>query len=323
MGASVRLGKILGIPVSLHFSWFIIFFLFTIIFEGHFDKRSLSWSAEERWIAAVATSVLLFLSVLAHELSHSLVAIRRGIPVKGITLFIFGGVSQIAREAQKPSTEFMVAVVGPLASVILGLLFLGLAMGLEGVSQHLSSVAWVLVSVNIALAVFNMLPGFPMDGGRVLRAVVWQITRNYWRATSLATRGGQVVALAMTASGIVLLLLASDYLVLGLQLVVIGIFLLAIASASHRQYRLRERLGSYTAREVMTIGVGEDAPVDVVSVNAVSPEEVAYDVMELMDERGLKQVLVVEQGVTLGYIDRDSILRMSKTSANSRGEARA
>ena len=119
----------------------------------------------------MATSLLLFLSVLAHELSHSLVAIRRNIPVIGITLMIFGGVSQIAREASRPSTEFIVAVVGPLSSIILAFVFLGLFFGVEGFSDHLSAIFLVLFSANLGLGIFNMLPGFPLDGGRVLRAV--------------------------------------------------------------------------------------------------------------------------------------------------------
>ena len=251
MGASVRLGKILGIPVSLHFSWFIIFLLFTIIFEGHFDQRYHSWSTGERWLIALATSLLLFISVLAHELSHSLMAIRRGIPVKGITLFIFGGVSQIAREAQRPSTEFIVAIVGPFASIILGFVFLGLAIGLEDVSEHLSAMAEMLAYVNIGLGVFNMLPGFPLDGGRVLRAAAWWITRNYWRATNLATLGGQAVALVMIAIGITLVILDRSNLMQGVWLVIMGIFLQTAASASRRQFRIRENLRNYTVRDVM------------------------------------------------------------------------
>ena len=154
----MRLGKVFGIPISLHFSWFIIFVLFTIIFEGHFDDRDFSWSVQERWLVALATSLLMFLSVLAHELSHSLVAVCRGIPVKGITLFGLGGVSHIAREAQRPSTEFVIAVVGPFTSLILGLTFFGLSIGLENVDGHLAELTWILGWVNVALGVFNMLP---------------------------------------------------------------------------------------------------------------------------------------------------------------------
>ena len=191
MGGSVRIGRVLGIPVSLHFSWFIVFVLFSFIFERHFNDSTYAWPAWERWLVALATSLMLFLSVLAHELSHSLVAIRWGIPVNGITLFLFGGVSHIAREASKPLTEFVIAAVGPFSSIVLGFVFLGVAFGLEGVSEHLAAIAWLAVYVNIMLGIFNMLPGFPMDGGRVFRAVTWRITGNYWRSTRIATVWGK------------------------------------------------------------------------------------------------------------------------------------
>ena len=199
----------------------------------------------------MATSLLVFLSVLAHELSHSLVAIRRGIPVRGITLFIFGGVAHIGKEADRPFTEFIVAAVGPLSSVVIGLLFLGLAIGLDGVSRHLSAVAGVLAWVNGGLAALNMLPGFPLDGGRVVRAAVWRVTRNYWRASRLATLGGRGIGLAMAASGVAVVVMDSSFLVSGLQLVVIGVFLHSVAAGYQRHYRVQERLHSYTARDLM------------------------------------------------------------------------
>ena len=248
-------------PVNIHASWFIIFFFFAFVFEGHFDREYSSWSGLEQWLAALSTSFLVFMSVLAHELSHSLVAILRGIPVKGITLFIFGGVSQLSREAQKPSTEFIVAVVGPFSSILLGLLFLALAVGLEGLSSHLSAIALVLFSVNLALAVFNMLPGFPMDGGRVLRAAVWRVTRNYWLATRLASRVGQVMAIAMIIAGVVVIILDTDNLMPGLLWIFIGMFLHGIASASYRQMRLRENLHRYKATDLLNpqwLVAGED-----------------------------------------------------------------
>ena len=381
MGASIRLVKILGVPISLHFSWFIIFGLFIVVFENHFGQREYSWSAEERWLASLATSLLLFLSVLAHELSHSLVAIRRGIPVKGITLFIFGGVSQIMREAPRPSTEFIVAVVGPLCSFILGSAFLGLGIWLEGISQHLSAIAWILGWANIGLGVFNMLPGFPLDGGRVLRSVIWQITRSYSQATRLATLGGQAIAFVMIALGIVSAILDDAHMAQGLWLVVLGVFLQVVASSSRRQSRLQENLHNYTARDVMT---GESScpavPGDITlsrlmedfvaparpdflvitregraqgvitrrlieqvprdqwqhclassvmvpldrfrpdvleaeGVVAVGPQEAAYNVIELMEGRRVKRVLVIEDGALLGTIDRDSMRRFARRRA--------
>ena len=267
MGASVAIGRIFGIPVSLHFSWFIVFVLFSFIFERHFNQPEYGWPVWERWLVAVATSTMLFVSVLAHELSHSLVATKWGIPVKGITLFLFGGVSQIAREASRPFTEFVIAAVGPFSSVVLGFIFLGLAFGLEGVNEHLSAILWIAVYVNIMLGIFNMLPGFPMDGGRVLRAVTWWVTGNYWRSTRIATVVGQALAALFISAGVVVSVLAASDTVdglwtQGLWMVVLGAFLFSVASASHRQARTRETLQGLAARDVMGSS-GPVAPGDV------------------------------------------------------------
>jgi len=237
--------------------------LFTFVFQGHFNRNYGYWSTEEMWLAALATSLLLFLSVLAHELSHSLVAMRQGIPVRGITLFAFGGVAHIGKEAEKPSAEFIMAVVGPLSSVARGFLFVGLALRLDGVSVHLAAIAGIVGSTNIVLGVFNMLPGFPMDGGRVLRTAVWRITRNYWRATRIATMVGQAIAFALMGGGTAMLILDMGSWVQGVLWVGLGIFLQSIASASQRQSRLREVLSSYKVRDL----IATDYPVAPVNVD--------------------------------------------------------
>ena len=381
MGASVKLGRVLGVPVRLHFSWFVAFILFIILFEGHFEERYRfdllfaghfehpyrTWSVEDRWIVAAATSLLLFLSVLVHELSHSLLAVRRGIPIRGITLFIFGGVSETANEADRPSTEFLVAAVGPVSSIVLGFLFLGVAQGTQGLADHVSAVALILVSANIGLGLFNMMPAFPMDGGRVLRAAVWGVTGNYGRATTLAARGGQAIGLAMIIAGITLTFWNSANLVQGIWLLIMGIFLHAMAAASHRQVRLQERLSNLTARDVMAtscpaapcdtslreltdehmagtgydfvvllregvaVGVvtrrllgrvpndrwadtsaasimvplGKPSPITV----SVEPDQPAHVVMALMDGRNARHALVVQEGILVGFIGRDSLRR--------------
>ena len=358
MGASIRVGKILGVPVSLHFSWFIVLALFTLVFEGHFDRRGFGWSAEERWLVALATSLLMFLSVLAHELSHSLVAIQRGLPVKGITLFVLGGVSQIGKEAPRPSTEFMVAVVGPLTSFVLGLGFFGIAIGVEGVSRYLSELAWTLGWINITLGLFNMLPGFPLDGGRVLRAVVWQVTRNYWRASRMATFGGQAIALLMIGGGIAITISEGAGWTQGLWLVMVGIFLHSVATGSHRQMRVMRKLLSVTAGDVMDTNLrtepegitlselmeglqGDDLVlltrsglvrglatrqmvkkvprgrwrlqtagsimIPLEHVLVVGTDEVAYRVVELMEERNVSYTVVMDQAVALGSITPRSL----------------
>ena len=303
MGASIRIGRVLGIPVSLHFSWFIIFFLFTFIFQRHFESAYGSWSPGEIWAVALATSLLLFMSVLAHELSHSLIAISRGIPVNGITLFIFGGVSQIAQEARRPSTEFIVAVVGPFASIALGFTFLGLAVGLDGISRHLSAIARILFYVNMALGLFNMIPGFPMDGGRVLRAAVWRITRSYWRATWLATMVGQAIALVMIIGGIILAILDSSHIVQWLWLTFVGVFLQVLASSSNRQSRIRERLQDHTARDLMITGL-PTAPADI-SLDQIMENHIQFS-------RFPEIIVLTRAGRPEGVITLDRVRQVSR-----------
>ena len=245
---SIRLGKIFGIPLSINYSWLLIFGLVIFLLSARFSDFYPYWPAAQIWGTAIITAVLFFLSVLAHELSHSLVAVSRGIPVRGITLFIFGGVSQLAHEAQRPMTEFVVAVVGPLTSLVLGICCLGLWFLTEGVSSSLSAILFTLAAVNLSLGIFNMLPGFPLDGGRVLRAGVWGLSGNYWRATQVATRAGQGQGLLMVAGGIAWAV-SGD--LQGIWISLIGGFLLHVATSSYRQERLREAFKSYQVSDVM------------------------------------------------------------------------
>ena len=306
MGTSIRLGRVLGVPISVHFSWVIIFLLLTFVMEAHYgrERQFLGWSSGERWAAAVATSLLLFVSVLVHELSHSLMAMRKGIPVNGITLFILGGVSQIAREAKVPSTEFLVTVVGPASSVVLGFIFLGISFALDGVSQHLSAIARTLGYMNIVMVgVFNLFPCFPMDGGRLMRAIIWRITRSYWTATRLATRGGQIISLSMIVAGTTMAALYGSYLLQWLWLAGIGVFLYMLASASYRQYRLRESLRGHTAAEVMTCTYPETPTnVTLADLKKVHP---GHPVPEFL--------VVTDVGRPRGVITRRMVERVPKT----------
>ena len=312
MGASITLGSIFGIPIRIHFSWFVFFALFTFFVEGRFDRGGYDWSASERLFVAVASGLLLAVSLLVHEMAHSLVAISRGMPVKGITLFIFGGVSQIAQEANRASVEFIVALVGPLASLVIGFLFFGLAIGLEDVSQHLSELAWVLFSINIALAVFNMLPCFPMDGGRVLRAAVWGLTKSYWLATRVATIGGQIVAAGIIVAGVVIASLVDGAMFSGLWLAAIGVFIQTVVSANGSQSRLREKLRFYTAEDLVTSGI----------YTAAADTGLDRIVHEHLGPSGSGLVLLTRSGVVQGMITLQQIKkvrrsRWSRTSADS------
>lgn len=249
MGPSIRLGKILGIPIGINYSWLIVFLLFIYLMARQFGDISPDWTLPQRWSIAVVTTVLFFMSVLAHELSHSLVAVRKGIPVRGITLFIFGGVSQLAHEARRPFTEFIVAIVGPLTSILLGLLLLGCWSLARGANASLEAIFFTLSAINLSLGVFNMLPGFPLDGGRVLRSVVWGITGSYWRATQIATRAGQAIGGLMIVTGLGWVLFGQFQ---GMWFGLIGGFLFFAATITYRQERVRESLRLYRVADVTT-----------------------------------------------------------------------
>ena len=252
MGTSIRLGKVLGIPVGINYSWLVIFGLVIFLLSGQFAEWYPQWPLPQRWATAIIATLLFFLSVLAHELSHSLVAVRRGIPVRGITLFIFGGVSQLAHEAQRPWTEFLVAIVGPLTSLLLAALMGGLWYWSDGASSYLRAVLFTLFAVNLSLGIFNLLPGFPLDGGRVLRAVVWGLSGSYWRATQAAVRAGQGLGLLMIGAGILWWFRLGDFQ--GVWFGLVGGFLFYVATSSYRQEALRESLKAYRVADAMTPG---------------------------------------------------------------------
>jgi Zn-dependent protease/predicted transcriptional regulator len=249
MGTSIRLGKLFGIPIGISYSWFLIFALITYTLAREFNMFP-GWSDAARWLAAALTSLLFFASVLFHELSHALLARKKGIPVKGITLFIFGGLAQITEEAKKPSTEFLIGGVGPLSSLVLAGAFWGVHFPLSFWSTNIATIAIWLAGVNLLLAVFNMVPGFPMDGGRVLRAVLWWLTGNYYRATGIATWTGRAIGMAMIVGGVLWAFLGRD-LIQGLWIALIGWFLTSAASANHQQLKLKRSLDGRSARDLM------------------------------------------------------------------------
>ncbi|MEK7281573.1 MAG: site-2 protease family protein, partial [Chloroflexota bacterium] len=196
MSSSFRLGRLFGIPIHIHYSWFIIFLLVTFTFSGqYFPSFYPHWPTWLHWATGVATSVLFFASVLAHELTHSLVSAAYGIPVRSITLFIFGGVASISREARRPLPELAMAGSGPLSSLaIAGFFWLLWWFTATGVSEPVAALSRLLATINLSLALFNLIPGFPLDGGRVFRSLAWQVTGNYRLATNIAFGVGQVIA---------------------------------------------------------------------------------------------------------------------------------
>ncbi len=249
MHGSLRFGKIAGIALEVNFSWLIILILLTVsLAVSWFPLAAPRYPLAAYWIAGFIASLLLFVAVLLHELAHSLVAKARGLSVKSITLFIFGGVSNLEQEPRSPGLEFQVAIVGPLTSLILAAICWAIALALRGVPL-VGAVFGYLAIANGLLAVFNLIPGFPLDGGRVLRSILWKITGNLRTATRWATRVGQAIALLFILAGI-WVFFTGNFLD-GLWLGFIGWFLFSIAQAANANVMLDSLFGRVTVGEVM------------------------------------------------------------------------
>ena len=254
MSGAFQVARLFGIDIRLHFSWIFIFALVAwSLAQFVLPREYPGWSPETYWIVGALGSVLLFTSVLVHELSHSLVAMSRGYKVRGITLFFLGGVSEIEEEAAKASEEFWIAVVGPLTSVVLAGVFWVLLQLAGPVNPQAEALFWYLAFINLALAIFNMVPAFPLDGGRVLKAVVWQATGNLARANTVATTAGSVLGFALIGTGVLMVLLTRN--IAGVWWVLIGWFIQSAASTTRQQNRVRTRLSGRTVREAMQEGV--------------------------------------------------------------------
>src|SRR5271157_5271101 len=254
MHSNIKLGRVHGIEIGLHYSWFIIAALIVFSLGEHFRQVYPNWSASQIWITALFTAVLFFVSLLLHELAHSLVAQARGLKVRAITLFALGGVSQTEGDATDAKTEFWVAIAGPITSLIIGLGCLGIALGLgwQRSTEPHTAVAGVLVwlgYINIALALFNMIPGFPLDGGRVLRSIVWAITKNGDRSTRIAAGVGQAVAFLFILDGISKWFSGDSFG--GLWIAFIGWFLMDAAKASYAEVGITAALRGVRVSEVM------------------------------------------------------------------------
>lgn len=257
----VKLGKILGFEISIDWSWLFIFFLVVYsLAAGYFPRLHPRFGASTSWMLGIAAALLLFASVLIHELSHSVVSRRYGIDVKGITLFIFGGVSQTAEEPRSAIEEFWMAIVGPATSIGLAIIF-G-ALELAGTAGRWPAEATALVGylamINLALGIFNLVPGFPLDGGRVLRSAIWGATGDLEKATRYASYSGQAFGYALMAFGFLNVVMFGA-LIGGLWLVFIGWFLTGAARSSYEQLVVRQELSGVPVERVMTTDVPEIA----------------------------------------------------------------
>ncbi len=290
MQGSLKLGTLAGIDVRVHYTWFFAFILIAwSLALGYFPTANAGLGAGTYWVLGVVSALLLFGSVLVHELGHSLVAGARGIRVDSITLFIFGGVSSITKEASTARDEFLIAVVGPVTSLVLAGLFWALGQVLPADSA-LFAVATYLAFTNLLLGAFNIVPGFPLDGGRVLRSIVWGATGDLARATRIASYVGQGVAFLLIAWGVSRLL--SGDVFGGLWTAFIGWFLNSGAEASRQQ---------------LTVGdVLRGVPVSTVMDTSPTVAEPALSVQDFVFQHtmrhGQRALPVVEGGRLVGIV---------------------
>jgi Zn-dependent protease/CBS domain-containing protein len=250
MPGSIRLGKIAGIDIYAHLSWFIVLVLLTwSLASGWFVQLFPGWSTATYWITAFISALLLFVCVLLHELAHSLIAQVHGLTVKNITLFIFGGVATIKEEMKRPGIEFQIAVVGPITSLFLAAIAFLLAWPFRGSNAPTEAVLDYLAASNFLLGVFNLIPGFPLDGGRVLRSIAWKITGNIQKSTRIASYAGQATAFVFILLGIAAFFTGNFFN--GLWSIFIGWFLLNAAQTANMQILLQNTLQGVSVDKVM------------------------------------------------------------------------
>ena len=254
MKAHINLGKILGIRMGLHISWFIIAFLITMSLADQFYAVNPEWGAGTIWTTAIITGLFFFVTIILHELAHATVAKVRNLPVRSITLFALGGVAEIEKEAGDPWTEFFMGLAGPVMSFLIGLICLALALALgwnpvEMPSTPVVAMLMWLGYINFSLAIFNLIPGFPLDGGRIMRGIIWWLTGDGVRATRIATRLGQVIAFAFIILGVIRFFMGAGFG--GLWMAFIGWFLLEAAGASRAQMEISQRLRGVRAGDLV------------------------------------------------------------------------
>jgi Zn-dependent protease/CBS domain-containing protein len=311
----IRIGRVAGIDILVHWSWFAIFGLLTWwLATGFFQDVYENWSAAEAWVVSVITVLLFFASILLHELSHSLVAKRLGLPVKSITLFIFGGVSSLTTEPSSARQEFQVAIAGPLTSFAIGILcgvLTAIAYILGEENSPPAAIVEYLAVINIAVGVFNLLPGFPLDGGRVLRSALWARSKNMLTATRWAANSGTVISFGLIALGVVSVL-AGNFIG-GIWFIVIGWFLRNASEASYQQLVFRRGLEGTKVGEIVNRSY-EAAPPDAT---------LAQIVAEYMLGKGQRCVPIVVAGDLLGLVSMQDLRKVPQDQWGSTSVFRA
>jgi Zn-dependent protease/CBS domain-containing protein len=299
---TIPLGRIFGIRIDVDYSWFLIFGLLTwILAVSYYPVEFKHWNPAAYWFMGAVTAILLFVSVLLHELGHSVVAKRFGIPVPRITLFIFGGVSQIATEPPDARKEFWMAAAGPAVSFALAAIFWELRLMLAS-APPLLALAKYMASLNLVLGAFNLIPGFPLDGGRIFRAIIWGVSRNFHRATSVAALTGRFFGFVLIFVG-VWQTLGGD-LLNGLWTAFIGWFLESAAASQVQQQVLKDLLAGHRVSEMMSR--------DCTSV----PGDLKLQ--ELVDryvlQSGHRCFVVIRGDKTIGLITLAEITRVPRTA---------
>ena len=296
MPGSLRIGQIAGIDIYINVSWIIILVLLTwSLAVSWFPSIYPGWSVGTYWITSLIAAILLFVSVLLHELAHSVVARARGLPVHNITLFIFGGISNIEQEPPSAGVEFQMAVVGPVVSILIGIVCYLLLLPIRQINSPVAGILGYLALTNVTLGIFNLIPGFPLDGGRVLRSIIWRVTGSLRKATRIATIVGEVVAYLFILGGIWLFFTGD--IIGGIWIGFIGWFLLSSARAANSQVMLQSMFRGVKVSQVMN-----PAPITV-------PANISLQ--KLVDEyflpHGLHSALVTQGDQLAGLITLSDI----------------
>ncbi|HEV2121489.1 MAG TPA: site-2 protease family protein, partial [Chloroflexota bacterium] len=302
MQNSFTLGRIAGIPVGVHYTWFFVAALLTwALAQGYFPALYPSWSATAYWVAGIVAALLLFASVLTHEFGHSLVAKARGVRVERITLFIFGGVAQMKQEAERPGDDFVIGIAGPITSFALAALFWAGSLAFPAPAVA-GAVFGYLAFINLLLGAFNLVPGFPLDGGRVLRSIIWGATGSLRRATQVASYVGQGVGFLMLAWGAVRLLSGDTFG--GLWTAMIGLFINNAAGSARQTQETLEQLKGIQVAEVMNIHPA-----------IVGPETTLQELIYVYVLRhGKRAVLVVDDHLLLGLVSVSDVKEVPQES---------
>ena len=300
MRSQITLGRVFGIRIGLHYSWFIIALLIVFSLSAQFHTSNPEWGDGVILALAVATAILFFISLLLHELAHSVVAKSRGLPVREITLFALGGVSQIEKEPTSAKMEFWMAFVGPLTSAGIGLLCLALSRVSGAASSPPTAMVSWLGYINLALAGFNMIPGYPLDGGRILRALIWWKTGDVERSTRMASRVGHAIALIFIGFGILQFFEGAG--IGGLWITFIGWFLLQAAGESYRQIGLKRAIEGVSVSDVMT----SDCPTVSGNMN------LQHFVEEELLPTGRRCFVVLENGAVAGLVTPHEVKQVER-----------